>query len=227
MELEALKSKFNDALGSTKLQLSDRTLDSLLQDALAEIGDNDSLCTDEFLARKVNLAKSFSGQVNHEVSTRVEDFKKNYKPEPKPKDKPKPEDGNGEPEWFKAYRKEQEEKFEKMETERKAKEALHQKESVMKSVTDGLKKKFSEAGIECNQFILKTTMKDVEIPSENADVDAIIKSAETSYYKNLKDAGLDTGKPTFVPGSGGGNGATPFDSYFAEKAQREGWAKHE
>ena len=83
MELEELKSKFEEKLGSTKLQLSEQTLSEVLQDALAEIGDDDTRLTDDFLTRKVNLAKKIDGQINFDVSQRIKDWEKqNTKPTP-------------------------------------------------------------------------------------------------------------------------------------------------
>ena len=83
MELEELKSKFEEKLGSTKLQLSEQTLSEVLQDALAEIGDDDTRLTDDFLTRKVNLAKKIDGQINFDVSQRIKDWEKqNPKPTP-------------------------------------------------------------------------------------------------------------------------------------------------
>lgn len=228
MELEALKTKFNEQLGNTELQLSDRTLDGLLQDALAEIGDNDALATKEFITRKIDLAKTVAGQINHEVSGRIAEWKKtqggNPKPTPKPTPKPAQQadpNDNGEPAWFTAYKKEQEEKFQRIEAEKQEADKTAKKQAAVEKIEKSLRSKFKTAGIEENKYIFKQTLRDIEIPDEDIDVDAIAKTVEKAYYSNLKEAGFDTDTPR--KGRNGGGGNTAVDAYFEQKKKREKW----
>ncbi len=226
MELEELKSKFEEKLGSTKLQLSEQTLSEVLQDALAEIGDDDTRLTDDFLTRKVNLAKKIDGQINFDVSKRIKDWEKqNQKPTP-PYPKKKAQEDE-EPAYFKAYREKMEERFTSFENERKQEKLRLQKESAMKQIKSELEAKFKDAGIEKNAYILKQTLRDVDIPDKDIDISAIVKNVEKEYYKNLKEAGFGDSTPHIGNGGGGGKGNKITNDFFARKAKREGWGSKE
>lgn len=225
MELEALKSRFDEALGSTKLQFSEQTMNEFLQDVLAEIGDDDNRCTEEFIQRKVNFAKKIDGQMNFDVSNRIKDWqKKNQNPKPKPNKTEEKGGEDGEPEWFKAYREQQEAKFTEMENARKEEKQKAEKESMLAQIKSDLKAKFAEAGIETNAYIFQQTLRDVVIPTENADVSAIVKQTEKEYYKNLKLAGFEEAIPR-TTGGGNGKGSKVVNDFFERKKQREGWGQ--
>lgn len=227
MELEELKSKFEEKLGSTKLQLSEQTLSEVLQDALAEIGDDDTRLTEDFLARKVNLAKKIDGQINFDVSKRIKDWEKqNPKPTP-PTPKKNTQEEDEEPAYFKAYREKMEERFTSFENERKNEKLALQKESAMKQIKSELEAKFKDAGIEKNAYILKQTLRDVDIPDKDIDISAIVKQTEKEYYKNLKEAGFGDSTPHIGNGGGGGKGNKITNDFFARKAKREGWGSKE
>lgn len=215
MDLEALKSKFQEGLGSTKLQLSERTLDGMLQDALAEIGDDDTRLTDEFIQRKVSLAKTIDGQINHDVSERINDWKRQQpKQDTGQKDGP---DG----EMSKRF-EELNAKIAALEQERKDEKKKAEKASILSSVREELLNKFNTAGLKENPYILKQTLRDIEIPDTDADIKALTKEAEKAYYRNLKEAGFDT-EPPRAGGQGGQKGHNAADDYFAQKKRKEGW----
>ena len=219
MELEALKSKFNETLGSTKLQISERTLDGLLQDALAEIGDDDSRATEDFFTRKVELAKTIAGQINHDVSARIKDWEK-QNPKPKPAEKPTEEDET--PQWFVQYKNKMEAKVAELEQARKEDLMKSQRKNVLSQVKESFKAKLETAGITANAFVLKQTLRDIEIPEQDADVKALVKDLEKAYYANLKEAGFETE----IPRRGNGGGFKPknvADDYWAKKKAKEGW----
>lgn len=219
MELEALKSKFNEELGSTKLQLSDRTLDGILQDALAEIGEDDTRVTPEFIQRKISLAKTLGGQINHEVSERINDWKKQN---PQPRNQQEKEENDDEPAWFKAYRERSEAKIAALEQERAADKKKLEKNSILNQVKETLAEKFKSAGIEENGYILKQTLRDIEIPEEGANVDSLVKDVEKAYYRNMKEAGFETDTPR-AGGRGGQRGKNAADDFWAQKKAKEGW----
>lgn len=226
MELEELKSKFEEKLGSTKLQLSEQTLSEVLQDALAEIGDDDTRLTDDFLTRKVNLAKKIDGQINFDVSKRIKDWEK-QNPKPTPPSPKKNRQEDEEPAYFKAYREKMEERFTSFENERKNEKLALQKESAMKQIKSELEAKFKDAGIEKNAYIFKQTLKEVDIPDKDIDISAIVKQTEKEYYKNLKEAGFSDSTPHVGNGGNGGNGNKITNDFFARKAKREGWGSKE
>lgn len=215
MEREELENKVNEELGSTKLTLSEQTIGGELDDALEDFGDDEE-ANAKLITKLVNRLKRLDGNLHKEVSTQVEDYKKRN-PKPKPTQKQKDGDGDEAPSWFKLYKEEQDKKWEAMETARKAAELKTEKDTVKKSVEKALKQSFKTAGVEPNNYILKQVMGRIVIPDENADADAIAKSAEKDYYKDLKEAGLDKngGKPHFGGNGGKGNAQ---DAYFQKQA---------
>lgn len=227
MELEELKSKFEEKLGSTKLQLSEQTLSEVLQDALAEIGDDDTRLTDDFLTRKVNLAKKIDGQINFDVSKRIKDWEKQKQMPTPPAPKKNAQGEDEEPAYFKAYREKMEERFTSFENERKNEKLALQKESAMKQIKSELEAKFKDAGIEKNAYIFKQTLKEVDIPDKDIDISAIVKQTEREYYKNLKEAGFSDSTPHLGKGGNGGKGNKITNDFFARKAKREGWGSKE
>lgn len=218
MELEVLKTRFEETLGGTKLQLSERTIDGLLQDALAEIGDNDEMLTDDFINRKISFAKTIEGQINHDVSVRIKDFKDKFTP-PK-KQTEHQENDDTESEEMKLLR----ERLEKLES---ANEELKKKETIggiRKKIAESLERKFEKAGVAKNAYVLKQTLRDIDI-TEETDIASTVKKAEEAYYANMKEANLDVDVVPHRGGSGGGQGKTSVDDYFAKKKARENWGK--
>lgn len=226
MEREELKAKVDEVLGSTQLTLSERTINEELDDALEGVTD-DATIDDAFVSRLAKRFKRMDGNLHKDVGEQnrlyKEQFEKDWNEKhPKGSKDGGTNDGEGdEPAWFKAYREQQDAKFQKLEDERKEKEAKVQKENVLKQVKDGVSALFKKADVEPNEWVLRQTMRDVEI-SEETDVDTTIKKVEKAYYKNLKEAGFADGNQPFgKPQQFGGKKAT--DSLWEKKKAKEGW----
>lgn len=226
MEKEALLSKISEGLGST--QLSAQTISAFVDDVYEDVKDSESV-SDEFIARKVNYLRSVNGQLHADVAAQVNDYK-SKNPYKKPKEEPKVD--NGEPEWFKAYREEQENRLKAMEESQKAEQERKSIDEIRSSVRKGIKAKFKDAEIDLNNYFLDRAMDGIEITlkDENgnaiqADIDGLIKQTESAYYRNLKEAGIDKPMPR-RGGVGGGTGSdTWLDAKFKQKSVKEGWAK--
>lgn len=225
MEREELRTKVNDSLGGTQLTLSERTINEELDDVLETVTD-DAQVDDAFVERITKRLKRMNGNLHADVSAESKKYKEQFEKDWKEKHPEgggtkKDGDGGEEPEWFKKYREENDKKLQQYETERKEKETKEKKASVLKSLNEGIRKKFKEAGEECNEYILKNTIRDAEV-NEDSDVEALIKSVEKEYYKNIKAAGLDG----VAPRSGKYSADTKIaDALWAKKAAREGFAK--
>lgn len=94
MEKEALLSELTSKIGTTSL--SERTISEYVDNIFSTI-TSDEQVNDAFWQIHTNILKSFNGNLNHEVSTRVNTFKSEWekahsKPEPPKVDPPKPED---------------------------------------------------------------------------------------------------------------------------------------
>ena len=85
MEQEKILSTLSEKLGETSF--SPQTLQKYVElNPIAEGSEPD----EAYWNKAVNFLKGMQGQYNHDVATRVEDFKKNYKPQPTPPTPPTP-----------------------------------------------------------------------------------------------------------------------------------------
>lgn len=223
MELEELRSKVTDALGSTQLTgISSITIDATLTRELSRITD-DSEVTDDYVSGLVDYLKSIDGNIHKNVSDEVKKYKDTIqtpkqKPEPTPTTDPA----------MKALMEQVEKmskRLEESENARKASEAAAAKNAVVESVRKSLRDKLSGAGIKENKYILGQTIKELNIPEKDADVKALVKAAEKAYYQNMKDAGFEDVTPRTPQPGGSGNQPTAQDLYWAQKKAKEGWGK--
>lgn len=190
MEREELLSKINEKLGSTKLSLSEKTMNDFAADTLAGITD-DAQLTDDFLERKVSFLKSLDGNLHYDVSKQVELYKKNYKPEQKQE-----EGGDGlksDNELKEKFTKLEDRFNEIVELRKKEKEAAEKAVLVDKAV-ETMKEKFKKADVGVNGYVLRQTLRDIEVKGDEKAAD-LAEAIETEYFKGLKDAGIDYDSP--------------------------------
>lgn len=220
MEREELLEQVRGELGSTQLTLSERTINEELDDALGDFGeDNDANA--ELVKRIANRLKRMDGNLHADVSKQVNDYKKRNAEKTKPQVKPNKDENDEIPAWFKSFS----EKFEAAEAERKAEKTKQEKDALVKSVKEGLKAKFKDAGMEVNEFFVNTAMSKLEIPTENANEKNLIGELEKLYNADLKAAGVEQhAKPTFG-NHGKGETDKSVSDFFARKAKKEGWSK--
>ena len=85
MEQEKILSTLSEKLGETSF--SPQTLQKYVElNPVAEGSEPD----EAYWNKAVDFLKEMQGQYNHDVATKVEDFKKNYKPQPTPPTPPTP-----------------------------------------------------------------------------------------------------------------------------------------
>ena len=218
MEKEELKSKIEVKLGSTKLQLSERTWDKYLTKALKGIKE-DSEVTDKWLDDEIDWLKTLNGQLHADVSTEVEDWKKKNNPSPKQKEK-EGEGGADEPEWFKKYRENQDARLKAIEDARKSEVAEAVRKATVNKIKNGFEEKLKESGLQVNNYFLKTSMSELEIPEKDADIKSLVSELETKYNANMKEAGVDFDSP-----HGGFNGGGKTDKFYDDfiKQKTDKW----
>lgn len=229
MDLEGLKPQIEAELGGTQLQLSDQTKNAFLEDALLEIGDDDSKVTPEFITRKANLLKSMNGQLHADVSTQVEEYKKNL---PNKVEEPsKGDEGKGGEQGKKGgeeepqYVKDLKAKIEKFESDQKQRDSQAAKDAVRDSVKKAFEAKQKEAKLEVNKYILKNVIRDLNIPDENPNASVLTNTIEREYNKAMKESGLINNDSPHHGLAEGSKGKSAVENFFAHKAKKEGWAK--
>lgn len=193
MEREELRTRINEVLGSTKLTLSERTINDFLDDALAGITD-DNAVTEEFVTRKANMLKSIDGNLHSDVSEQVKKYKEGLtkqepdpKPDPTPDPEPKPLD-NGMSDEIEALKK----RLKSFEDERKKAIEEKKREAELKELKEAFEAHFEEAGVSVNGYVLKQTLRDFK---RGKDMAEDVKALESKYYDGLKEAGFDYGSP--------------------------------
>lgn len=202
MEKEKILSTLKEKLGKTSL--SDKTIDNYVNNVLPAEGTEPD---DAYFAAHVSILKSLEGQFNHDVATRVEDFKKNYKPtiptpSPEPKPDPKP-----------SVNEELEKRLKLIEEQMQTEKQRLAIESIRKQVLDESK------GLNiANKNLFEDCVKNLAI-NEQTKVEDAVKIAKSEYESKLKLYVGDFAQP-YTPGAPGADETTKaLDDYFARKAQ--------
>lgn len=227
MEREELENLVSEELGSTQLTLSEETLNGEYDDILEDFSDDmDEESQAKLVTKFANRLKRMDGQLHKNVADEVKKYKANQKKTPKKKTVKDDEVDDDAPAWFKAYKAEQDKKWEEQEASRKAEQLKAEKKSVLDSIDKAVKASFKKADITLNTYIYKQTLRDIEIPDEGADVDKLAKQLEKDYNKNLKEAGLDGGRGVGPrrKNQSGGNGAKDAMNAYFDKKKKE-WEK--
>lgn len=205
MTREELLALVNKELGSTKLTISEKTINEELDDVLEDFGE-DEAANAKLVTKVTNRLKRMDGNLHSDVSQQVKEYKKKAKERQKAKetelDEEEPEKDeipNEEdmPEWAKKLIGE----VKKEREAREQKEAADAKKALVNSIKEGLKAKFEKANIPLNSFFVKTALDKLEIPDGEADIKDLVGKAEVLYNADLKEAGIN---PDIKPRSGGG-----------------------
>lgn len=205
MEREELKELVNKSLGSTQLKLSERTINEELDDVLGDFGDNEE-ANAKLVERVANRLKRMDGNLHADVSKEVKEYKENAEKKQKEGNEGgfKKYEGrdNSESEIMKELKNLRAELDEERNA-RKQEQTERAKHATMDSVRKGLREKFENAGLKINDFFAKSALSKLEIPSENVDLKSLVEKAERLYNADIKEAGIEIGKP-HAGGNGGG-----------------------
>ena len=231
MEREELLQQVNESIEADGKQLSpslsEESINGELEDALEDITEDEEN-NKKVVSRLAKRLLRMDGNIHSNVSKQVSDYKKSHQ-----KTAPKPKDGEGvkNEDGEKPEIQQLLERIERMEQAQKQKSETEAKDAIVADVKKGFKSKFKDAGLEVNEYILRQTLRDMDIPEVEeggkVNVGDLVKGLEREYYKNLKEAGLgkeDTGKSRFGV-RGGGKGESAADRFFARKGKKEGWKK--
>ncbi len=211
MEKEKILSTINEKLTAEGIKTEDfqRTFDDYLSENLPAEGAEPD---DAYWAKHVKILKSLSGQVNHVVASKVEDFKKNYKPSPAnnepPKSNPEP---NKEVEELKKTVADLTKRLDE-------KESKQTQEQLMSQVKAEMKKQGAT-----DEYVLKQTLRGVILDTKKSIAD-LAKELLTAYDSEFT-ACRGKGAAPRNGGASGGAKDKPFGGYFAQKKAKEGWGK--
>ncbi len=196
MTKEELLAALQNKLGTTS-NLSGRTLETYAENMAAAMG-NDFAITDGFVDTQIGILKSVGGQLSHDISAGIEDWKKKN-PAPAPTTQTSGADGNNLPPQYEELLK----KLNGLE-ERLAGEAKAKKDSEYKAqVTSALKAKL---GKDSNDYIISNVVSSAEFDTSR-DVNSIIGDVEKSYNAEYKKCFGNSASPA-NPQPGGTAGRT-------------------
>ena len=205
MEREELKELVNKSLGSTQLKLSERTINEELDDVLGDFGDNEE-SNAKLVERVANRLKRMDGNLHSDVSKEVKEYKdkaeKKLKEGSEGSSKKNESNEGSESEIMKELKNLRAELDEERNA-RKQEQAERAKHATMDSVRKGLREKFENAGLKLNDFFAKSALSKLEIPNEDVDLKSLVEKAERLYNADIKEAGVEIGKP-HAGGNGGG-----------------------
>lgn len=206
MEIEKILSEIRSKVGQTRI--SDRTLTTYINRHAPKDGDPD----EAFFNDAVEFVRELNGNYSHDVATdvntqvetKINEFKKNYKPQQEPPKPDKPDEGNELLKRLEALEKERE-------NEKKAL-AVNSLRSEVKSKADELKVS--------NKALWNDVVAAIEV-KDGATSESLLGEAKKAYEQKLKDY---TGEGA-MPYGGSQRGGSPQVSSEEAKDKREAFKK--
>jgi hypothetical protein len=196
MEQEQILSNLKGGLGQTSL--SDRTITDFA--SVLEVPEDEAAHAD-FFAKQIRVLKTLEGQLSHEVATKVDDFKKNYKPEDAKKEEPKKKEDEI-PSWAKEFM----EKAKANEQKELEAQKAAQREQVISEAYEQAKNSGADA-----EPVLKIVKQLIKV--EDGDTALSVKSKIVELYnKTYKELYGEGAAPVFSSG-GSGNKKASIERY--------------
>lgn len=175
MEQEKILSTLSEKLGETSF--SPQTLQTYIElNPIAEGSEPD----EAYWNKAVGFLKGMQGQYNHDVATKVEDFKKNYKPQPTPPTPPTPPVPPKNDD-------ELEKKLKELEARLDAEDSKKVQADLLKKVTAAMKAKQAN-----DDYVLSKTLQGVTFDTKKT-VDELVTEFLPKYdaeYKACRDMAL-------------------------------------
>ena len=187
MEQEQILETLTTQLGQTSL--SERTIREYVAENLPEEG------SDFDFAKHAKILRSLNGNFSHDVAAKVEEFKKNYKPQPLEEPKKKEDD-------------QQTSEIQKLLTRIEALEkgSKESSESIRKSEIRNRVEALKDSLKVHNKNLWKDCVAQVNIGDDD-NQDKVLEKVKSSYEKKLKDYF--------------GEGATPYGGKSLEQSEAE------
>lgn len=209
MEKEKLSNDLKGLVGENGL--SERTWNDYVDNSVIPFVPSDETQIDDYLAKHAVSLKSLNGQLNNEVASRVNEFKKTYKPEhpiqnQPEKPQPKNQESNEKPEWAKSL----EDKLNKFELEKTTETKAAQQKQRLSEVTSKIKEQGAD-----NETVLKLTLSSINL-EEDLSTDECVRKVKQAYDKNYSEIYGEGYTPAYGVGGATAN----------KKAVQEAYKKH-
>ena len=195
MEQEQILSNLKEGLGQTSL--SERTISDFA--SVLEVPEDETLHSD-FFSKQIKILKTVEGQLSHDVATKVEDFKKNFKPVEQPKQEPKKNEDE-----IPDYVKELRDKLASIENKELEKQKSVQSEQLINSAYEDAKKSGAE-----NEAVLKIVKRFVSV--EDGDTPISLKNKIVAQYNETYKELYGEGAAPSSSSGGSGNKKSSIES---------------
>lgn len=206
MEQEKILSTLREKLGETSF--SERTLQKYVElNPVAEGSEPDEAYWDTAVA----FIKGMEGQYNHDVATKVEDFKKNYKPQQTPPTAPTPPAPSGK-------ESELEKKLKELEERLNAEDSKKVQADLLKKVTAAMKAKQAS-----DDYVLSKTLQGVTFDTKKSVGELVVELLPKYDAEYKACRGYGTAPRT--SSDSGGTQHNAASKYFERKGKKEGWKK--
>lgn len=210
MDRESLRPLVEAQFGESRITvLSDETINAELDDALTGITD-DAQADEAFCKRIAQRLLRMNGNVTKDASTQINDWKKkhpvqqNQQNQQNQQQQQNQQEENEDPQ-IKAMQAE----IAEMKKSLAEKEAKLANDAVIAQVRSKLTDTFKEGGVQVKDYFMNQVFGKLELPEleegKSHDIEALAKTAEENYFKELKAAGIKYEKPR-KGGEGGGGG---------------------
>lgn len=175
---EKISLRLKELVGKNNLlNLSERTIDRYAEVVSKKVTEETEL-TDNFYNEHLEILKTMNGQIYADLTDKVEEVKKNYKPvSQNSQSTPNPDVANDEPQWAKDLRK----KFSTIEGKLTAKEKAEMLESSLNKAKSILK-----ANGALNEKVLNIALKLTEL-NEGMTPEQIAEKGKSVYDSTYKD----------------------------------------
>lgn len=193
METEKIISTIKEQTGT--ISLSDRTIADYVNNNLPVDGTEPDAA---YFTKHVNILKSINGNFDHDVATKVDEFKKDYKPTQTPPT------GNEQPtNDFEARLKAMEEahnaKLKELEDKLSAKEKASEQKSYISQLEGKFKSELEEKGLIFDPIYFEHIVRENGEFDTQKSLDEAIKNVSEKYDKMFKDRNRQISTNGFVP----------------------------
>jgi len=196
METEKIISTIKEQIGTTSL--SGRTITDYVNNNLLADGTEPDAA---YFTKHVNILKSITGNFDHDVATKVDEFKKNYKPaETNPITKPvETKPTNDLEARLKAIEDANEAKYKALEEKLTAKEKAAEQKSYLTQVESKFKAELEEKGLIYDPIYFEHIVRENGEFDTQKSLDEAIKNVSEKYDKMFKDRNRQITANGFVP----------------------------
>lgn len=194
MEAEKIISTLKEQVGTTNL--SEKSFADYVNLNLPADGTEPD---EAYFAKHKGILESFNGNFNHDVATKVEEFKKNYKPEPLVKPETKGGNETDIEARLKAIQEAQDAKIKEFEKKYAEKEKAIEQKSYVAQLESAFKTKLEGEGLIYDSIYFENIIQKSGEFDTTKPVSEAIKGVSEKYDKMFKDRNRSITSNSFMP----------------------------